>query len=211
MTQRWEGRWLALLTVTGLAWAVAVWGAWIPHPAVALRVSGVDMAEVVKFLPGVRAGRVHIWREGFLLPQATLSLFLAVHAWQRRWPFPVWLRVLLQAAAAATALSMLPPAWSPALLRAAEWRLQVDIILGCLAVAALSPLFRVLPAWPTDLLLAALGLATALVVASGLTSVWPEFEAVYHMPLSPGLGIWGVGVAATGGLLLAGQHLLSGK
>lgn len=196
---------LAVLGVTGLAWAMAVWGAWIPARAVALRIPGVDMAEAVKFLPAVRAGQVHIWREGFLLPQVTLSLFLAFHAWQRRWPFPPWLRILLQMMAAAVALSMLPPAWTPALLRAPEWRLQVQLILLCLAFAALSPVLRFVPARVADALLAALGIAAALVAISGLTQVWGEFERVYDTPLRYGVGVWGLGLGSTGLLVLFGE------
>lgn len=204
-----KGTWIEhlLLVATGVAWTVAVWGAWIPHPAVALRVPGVDMAEVVKFLPGVRAGQVHIWREGFLLPQVTLSAFLSLHAWQRRWAFPTWLRVLIQVAAAAVALSMLPPAWSPASLRAAEWQLQVRLIVLCLALAVLSPLARLLPPWLADGLLAALGMASTLVVVSNLTRVWPEFERVYNMSLSYGVGLWALGAGTTGLLVLLGEGL----
>ncbi len=198
---------LLVLVLTGLAWATAVWGAWIPAQAVALRVSGVDMAEVVKFLPAVRSGQVHIWREGFLLPQVMLSLFLSFHAWQRRWPFPLWLRIVLQVLAAAVALSMLPPAWSPAVLRAAEWRLQVRLILLCLAFAVLSPALYLIPARLTDALLAMAGIATTLVVVSGLTQVWPEFERVYNMPLSYGAGVWTVGIGSTGLLILLGEGL----
>ena len=209
--RRMSWSWLLVLVLTGAAWAVAVWGAWVPHAAVALRVAGVDMAEVVKFLPGVRAGQVHIWREGFLLPQVTLSVFLAGHAWQRRWPFPLWLRLLLQLAAVSTALSMLPPAWSPALLRAPEWQQHTRILLLTLTVAFLSPLFRFVPGWVVDVGVALLALGTGIVVAWQLSRVWPEFEQVYNLSLTYGVGVWGVGIGVTGALLLLGQHVVAAK
>ncbi len=198
-------RHLLIWMITVSAWALAVWGAWIPAKPVATRVLGVDMAEVVKFLPGVRAGQVSIWREGFLLPQVTLSLLLALHAWQPRWPFPRWVRVGLQGLAVAVALSMLPPPWSPTSLRAPEWRWQVRLILFCLFVAAAAPLWRYLPARLVDVLLAGLGMGTALVVVAQLTRVWPEFEGVYNVALSYGTGVWAVGVGATGLLVLLGE------
>ncbi len=203
-------RLLIVWIVTVGAWALAVWGAWIPAEPVATRVLGVDMPEAVKFLPGVRAGQVHIWREGFLLPQVMLSLLLALHAWQPRWPFPRWVRVSLQVLAAAVALSMLPPAWSPASLRAPEWRLQVRLILLCLLVAGVAPLWRYLPSRVVDVLLAGLGLAAAFVVVSQLTNVWPEFERVYNTPLAYGTGIWALGVGSTGLLVLLGESLRHG-
>ncbi len=196
--------WVMLATL--VAWAVGVWGAWVPARAMGLTVLGVDMPEAVKFLPGVRSGQVRLWREAFLLPQVVLSLALAVHAWQPRWPLPVWARGGMQLLALMVALSMLPPAWSPASLRAPEWRLQVLFILGCAAAAALSPVWRFLPAVVGDLLLAALGFVAGGLIAAYLNLVWPEFAAVYNAALPFGVGVWGMGAGVTGLLVLAGAH-----
>ena len=57
-----SGNWRAGLT--GVAFAlVGVWAPWIPHRAAALVLSGWDLAEFVKFVPGASATR-----ELFYLP-----------------------------------------------------------------------------------------------------------------------------------------------
>ncbi len=192
-----------LLIATFVAWGIAIWGAWVPDRSVANTLLGVDMAEAIKFLPGIRSGRIRVWREAFLLPQLTLSIMLAVQAWQKRWPFPTWLRVGIQVIALMTALSMLPPAWSPPLLRAPEWRTQVLFILTGVAFSIASPLFQFISAKILDGLVALLGLVTATLVGSYLQTVWPEFTAVYHRPLPFGVGVWALGFAVTGQFLVA--------
>ncbi len=208
-TQTSSASWHEVLVwgMTAFAWAVAVWGVWVPGHSVGTQVLGVDMAEAVKFLPAVRSGQVHIWREGFLLPQVTLSLFLSVHAWQPRWPFSTGVRVILTVAAAAVALSMLPPAWTPAVLRAGEWRLQVMFILLGLLAAAVSPLGRYLPAQVGDVLLLALGLGTTFVLFRQLARVWPDFESVYNVSLTYGPGVWAVVVGVLGLVVLVFMSL----
>ncbi len=198
---------MPVLGITLLAWAAAVWGPWVPDTAAALRVLGVDMAEAVKFLPRVRSGEIPLWREGFLLPQVVLSLALSMHAWQRRWPWPLAVRVGMTALAVMVALSMLPPAWTPTALRQPEWRWQVRLIGACVGMAVLSPVWRWLPAWLGDGILALVGVGTALWLAGTLPRVWPEFEAVYAQALPYGWGVWAVGVGTTGWLILAGEHL----
>ena len=199
-----SGMWVRLIVwgLTVVAWAVAVWGVWVPGQAVGTMVLGVDMAEAVKFLPAVRAGQVHVWREGFLLPQFTLSLFLSVHAWQRRWPFSRGVRALVTLLAVAVALSMLPPAWTPGLLRAPEWREQTTFILVALAAGVLAPVWRYLPYRLGDGVLLLLGLTTGVVVWRHVTRVWPEFEKVYHTSLEYGVGLWALPVGIVGLVLL---------
>lgn len=66
---RREGVWWGLLGI-GLA-LVGVWGTWVPHRAAALVLSGWDLAEYVKFLPGVAATRelfyLPVWCAGIAL------------------------------------------------------------------------------------------------------------------------------------------------
>ncbi len=193
---------LCLAWVTYVAWAYAIWGPWIPAQAVANRLLGVDMAEAVKFLPAVRAGHLPVQREIFLLSQWMLVAMLSVHAWQSRWPYSRWERALVQFAACATALSMLPPPWSPALLRLPEWRLQTGMLLSGLFMCALSPLWGRFPARWTDPILAGLGLIIGIAVGYELQMVWPEFTRIYHHSLEYGAGIWALGVGVTGLLLL---------
>jgi len=68
------------LVITYAFWALAIWAPWIPARGIANIVLGVDMAEAIKFLPGIRSGHIHVWREAFLLPQLTLSVTMAAHA-----------------------------------------------------------------------------------------------------------------------------------
>jgi len=187
-----------LLMVTTLAWAVVIWGPWVPARAMALTVLGVDMAEVVKFLPAVRSGQVHVWREAFLLPQVALSVTLALYAWQRGWRLErVW-RLAMQVLAVVVALSMLPPAWSPVTLRAPEWRLQVGFIAFCFLFGALSPLWARFPTRWVDIFLALVGTGVVIVVLVQFSRVWPDLQAVYNQRLIPGIGVWATGVAALG-------------
>jgi hypothetical protein len=72
-----EGIWWGLLGI-GLA-LVGVWGTWVPHRAAALVLSGWDLAEFVKFLPGVAATR-----ELFYLPVWCAGIALTLISSQRR-------------------------------------------------------------------------------------------------------------------------------
>ena len=196
-------RWapVILAWITYAAWAYAIWGAWVPARAVGNILLGVDMAEAVKFLPAVRGGQIAVPREVFLLPQWTLALLLSVHAWQPRWPYPRWIRAALHLAACMTALSMLPPPWSPALLRAPEWRTQVILIGSALAICLTGPLWARLPERWTDTALAGIALVVGGMVGHALQAVWPEFTRVYHHPLTYGPGVWSLGVGVTALLL----------
>ncbi len=198
---------LVLAWLSYFFWAVAIWAPWIPSKAVANTLLGLDMAEAVKFLPGVRAGHIHIWRESFLLPQLTLSAILALHAWQPRWPYPKWIRFSMQLVAFMTALSMLPPAWTPSLLRAPVWRTQTLFISLGVGLALLSPAARLFPIQLVDGFLALLGLGTATLLGGELQMLWPEFTAAYHHPLPFGVGIWALGLGTTVLLLLAALEL----
>ena len=199
-----RGLWPLLIAwLTYGALAYAVWGPWVPSPTVANTLLGVDMAEAVKFLPQVRSGQISVHREVFLLPQMLLAFTLAIHAWQRRWSYPTWLRVLMQLAAVVTALSLLPPPWSPALLRAPEWRVHTALIGITLAVALFAPLWARWPARWLDRALGVFALLTGTWVGAELQQVWPDFIQVYHRSLNFGGGVWALGLGVTGLLLFA--------
>ena len=67
-------RWRVGLVGAALA-LIGLWGAWVPHRAAGLVLSGWDLAEFVKFLPGVSA-----IRELFYLPVWSASIALAILA-----------------------------------------------------------------------------------------------------------------------------------
>lgn len=150
-------RWLlpvgALVTFTGYV------RPWIDHKAAGLAVLGLDLGELVKFLHPVQQGEIRLWREGFYLPLVAVSVSLSLNAF-RRGPAPSgdpdrakagaggdatlpcygWpLRVAFLLMAVVAALNLLPPAWTPRLLLTTEFRLQTVLMIGCLALAALSP------------------------------------------------------------------------
>ncbi|MCB0079731.1 MAG: hypothetical protein KDE47_02315 [Caldilineaceae bacterium] len=54
-----------LLPLTLLLILTGYVGPWVPHRVSGLVVTGLDLAEYVKFLPIIRSGQVSLWREGF--------------------------------------------------------------------------------------------------------------------------------------------------
>ncbi|MDQ1301293.1 MAG: hypothetical protein QG637_1214, partial [Chloroflexota bacterium] len=66
-------RWIILIAAIALGLA-GYYGPWAPHKAAGLIVLGLDLAEYVKFLPDVIAGRVVLRREIFYLPLLAASL-----------------------------------------------------------------------------------------------------------------------------------------
>lgn len=180
-------RWYLLIAMAGLALA-GYFGPWVPHPAAGLVITGLDLAEYVKFLPEVMAGKVALLREAFYMPLMAGSLIASLLA--GRHTLPRWLRGLLLPVAVALALAMLPPAWSPAVLRLPEFRLQTAAILACLAAVPLAVLSRYMP---DRLVWAFIGV---LAVPAATWPVWnylrvrPAIAAVYNAELGLGWGFW---------------------
>jgi hypothetical protein len=188
-----------LLGLLGLA---GYYGPWVPHRAAGLIVIGLDLAEIVKFLPQFAGGEIVFPRELFYLPLMATSIgcsLLASRATLRR-----WLRWLLGLAAIPLALAMLPPAWSPAVLRQSEFRLQVIAILGCLLLVILIPLLRRFPDRLTLVALAVLAISAAALPLWCFLRVLPAIEGLYNHAIRPGWGFWanlvGFGGAAVAAL-----------
>lgn len=181
-------RWL--LPGAGLLALAGYFGPWVPHPVAGLVVIGLDLGEYVKFLPGVRSGEVVLWREGFYLPLVTVSLAFSSAAFQPalryRWP----VRIGLLALAAVAALNLLPPAWSPAVLRAPEFRQQVLALAGCLAAVAVSPFLALLPRMVLALGLIGLSSAALWWPVRQFLRILPGVSDLYHQALSPGWGFY---------------------
>lgn len=187
-----------LMLWCGIALAVAgYFGPWVPHKAAGLVQLGYDLAEYVKFLPEVRAGTLPLWREWFILPAASLSLAISLAVWGRRLGLRWYLAVPFLIADALVALTMLPPAWTPALLLTPEFRVQTGMMIWCLGALVLSPLWRFLPDPMTGLVAAVLQMPAAVGAAVAFLRVKPAVDVVYGTP--PPIG-WGfvaylVGVA----------------
>lgn len=197
----WRGRWYLAMIVAGLALA-GYFGPWVPHPAAGLVITGLDLAEYVKFLPEVMAGQIALLREAFYAPLAAGSLIASLLSSRRA--LLRGLRVLLLLAAAVLALGMLPPAWSPATLRLPEFRIQTVAILVCLAVVPLTALIRYVPdrlAWGVTGILA---VPAAVWAAWSFLQVKPAIEAVYNAKLALGWGFW---ASLVGWLVLAALSL----
>jgi len=179
--------WLPLIAA-GLVGLAGYFGPWVPHRASGLTVSGLDLAEYVKFIPQVLSGNISIRREIFYLPVFAGSLMASLLASRRA--LPRWLRVLLGLAAIPLALAMLPPAWSPATLRLPEFRLQTAALLFCLLMPPAVIVTRYLPDRLVLVLLAALAVPTAILPAWGFLQVRPAVAELYRQPLRLGWGFW---------------------
>jgi len=196
--------WL-LLIIASLIAAAGVFGPWTPHPAAGLVITGVDLGEYVKFLPEVASGQIPIRRELFYLPLVAASVSASLLASRRA--LPMWARAVLAMCAAPLALAMLPPAWSPAVLRLPEFRVQVIAILGCLALLPALVVTRFLPDRLVLGIIALLALAAAVAPAWSFLQVQPLIAALYRRPLPLGWGFW---ASLVGNLALATIALAPG-
>ena len=158
------------------------------HRAVGLIVSGLDLGEYVKFIPQVLSGQIAVQREIFYLPLFAGSLIASLLASRRT--LPRWLRILLGLAAIPLALAMLPPAWSPAVLRLPEFRLQTAAMIFCLLMAPAVIVTRHLPDRLVLVLIAALAIPAAILPAWGFLQVRPAVAGLYRQPLNLGWGFW---------------------
>lgn len=187
-----------LLPAAALITLAGYFGPWVGHRAAGLVIPGLDLGEYVKFLPVVRSGEVHVWREGFYLPLCTVSLALSLHAFRSEFRYHWLAKAALLGVAIVAALNMLPPAWSPGLLRTGEFRLQTAAIAICLAAVLTSPFLGLLPSIITGSIVIVLAAASAWFPVSGFLAVLANIEALYNNPIRPGWGMW---------LMLAGLAL----
>jgi hypothetical protein len=215
MSQR--ERWGVL---AGVALAlVGTWGSWVPHRVAALALSGWDLAEFVKFVPGAL-----VPREMFFLPPWCAGVALVVIANLQvgkladlqicKFAHLRW-RVGLGLVALGLMVAILPP--YPDLFRGyrlEEWRGQFVLGVSGVLVTLLglvAPEVKALRGrWSARV---AGGLLLALALGGAVPALWQfiqvrnEIEAVYGASLGWGWGIvvfligWGL-VGAIGGRAL---------
>ncbi|MBX3000796.1 MAG: hypothetical protein KF893_19905 [Caldilineaceae bacterium] len=163
---------------------------WVPHRAAGLVITGLDLAEYVKFLHPVRSGEIGIWREGFYLPLVAVSLTLSLIAYRKdlRYPWPIRIGMLILAGVAA--LNLLPPAWSPPLLMTPEFRTQTAAMVFCLGMAAISPFLTLLPRIVTPLTILILAVLALIWPVVHFLRILPAIESIYGHALTPGWGLW---------------------
>jgi hypothetical protein len=181
-----------------LGWALAAigyYGPWIDHATAALTLSGGDMAEFVKFLPGALAGDLDLVRQLFYLPPLAVVAGVAFLVASERLAYPWLLRILALLLCVPLSLQLLPPAWSPASLATPEFRLQAFALLLCWLMLAAFWLLSRLPAWLCGLLTTSLSLAGIVLPAWQMALAKPAIDAVYGSP--PALG-WGVFLCLAG-------------
>lgn len=205
MLQAWRARRWALVISPLVLALVGYFGAWVPHRAAGLVLTGVDFAEVVKFIPEVQSGQIRLLREAFYLPLLAGSLIATLLAGRRSLPRSV--RLIAFCAAFPLALAMLPPAWSPGLLLDPAFRIQVLAILFCGLAVFLIPLTRLLPDELVLLIIAILGLAAALWPASAFLQAVPPLRALYGTEVA--LIGWGFVLSTVGWLVTAFLALLA--
>jgi hypothetical protein len=179
---------------------VGYYGPWIAHRTAALTLTGSDMGEFVKFLPGVLDGSLQVVRQLFYLPPIVVALSVALLVGSRSLGFPWLLRVATLVLSMVVSFQLLPPAWSPASLMTAEFRLQ-PIALGlCWLALAGFWLFGRLPIRLTG------PICCGLAGVAGALSAWqfliakPAIDATYG--IQPAVG-WGCVVCLIGLATLA--------
>ena len=187
----------------GIALAlIGYWGPWVNHKTAALALSGLDMAEFVKFLPGVRAGTEFMIRELFYLPPLAAALCLALIGSSRLWRYPLWARAIMVIVAIVLAIVVLPP--YPFVLQALgsdEFGRQFLMAAGCLAVIGGALLYRRLPRAVVAGLLIAVSLAGAIPALWQFLSIRSALDGVYGQPIHIGWGLW---LTVVGFLVVAG-------
>lgn len=205
------GRALRLgLPLAGLLTLAGYFAVWIPHPAAGLAVTGLDLGELVKFLPPVQSGQIPVWREGFYLPLVAVSLAFSLIAFRPELAYPWPLRVGLIGLALVAAANLLPPAWTPARLLMPEFRLQTAWLVLCVLAGLGSPLLALAPRRAAAGLLIGLALIAAASPVMPFLRVLPVVAGLYRESLAPGWGMWatllGLGLlAALGAVGMAGN------
>ncbi|RLC83058.1 MAG: hypothetical protein DRI61_00535 [Chloroflexi bacterium] len=191
---------MPILLVIALA---GYWAPWVNHKAVALVLTGLDMGEYVKFLPQVRSGEVRLIREVFYLPLFCSSISLTLLALNSRFRYYVLMRGLMLFLAWTMALAMLPPVWTPRLLLQPEFRKQTLAIGICLLLPGLYPWLRNLPPRAVALAVGSLALPALILPMLSFRKVLPFIAQLYGHPLTPGWGVYLMGIGFGGVVILA--------
>jgi hypothetical protein len=197
-----------LLLVALLLAAVAYWAPWVGHPAAALKLSGQDMGEFVKFIPEIGPS---FPRQLFYVPPLACSLCLVLLAVHRSAHLPRWLRTGMLAGALLILPGLLPPAWGhPKDLFKPEFRLQGLAMLLGLAVIAAHGLLRRLPKHAAGLTALGLALLALVLPQAAFWTIRGPLWAVYDTPtIHLGWGLWLHILAWLGVLAAAWRAFLS--
>jgi hypothetical protein len=207
-TARKRGRFRPIRFLLPAGWvlaAIGYLGPWLSHSTAALTLSGVDMAEFVKFLPEVIEGSLTITRQIFYLPPFAIVFSIALLVGSRYLRYPMLLQFLMLFGAIPVSLQLLPPAWSPASLLTSEFRLQTIALAVSWLLLACWWLWRRLAVLLTGSLSAGLSLLATVLPAWHLLVVKPSVDRVYGNP--PSIG-WGFLVCTAGLALVTAMSVL---
>jgi hypothetical protein len=189
--------------------ALSYWAPWVDHGTAALKLSGQDMGEFVKFIPQIRKGQMHFPRQLFYLPPFACAICLTLLSVSRHLIYPRWLRVAMLVLALFLLPGLLPPVWGhPSDLFTAEYRLQgLALALGLVLILAHS-LFRDLPLSALSITLGILALFALVSAQWAFWAIRPHIWAVYDTPtVRLGWGLW-LDMVAWGGMIASTPALL---
>jgi len=185
------GRWGAASYLLAVAWVTAAagyLGPWVQQPAAGLALSGVDLGEFVKFLPGVRNGSLVLTRQMLYAPAVAVAIGIALLAGARVLRWGRGARAVMLLLALLVSGQLLPPAWSPAALLTAEFRGQTIALVLCWVLLAGCPVWRALPLRVAAFLAALVSAAAAGLSAWQFMLTKPSIDGVYHAAVPIGWG-----------------------
>jgi hypothetical protein len=192
--------------------AISYWAPWVDHDTAALKLSGQDLGEFVKFIPDIRREEMRFPRQLFYLPPFVCVVCLVLLSTNRRLPYPRWLRAGMLLAAILLLPGLLPPAWGhPRDLFTREFRLQgIALLLGLLLVAAHGAL-RSLSRRTLSLALVVLALVGLIPAQWAFWAIRPHIWTAYNTPtIHLGWGLW-LDIAAWASLLFTAALLYKSR
>jgi hypothetical protein len=172
--------------------ALAYWGPWVQHPAAALRLSGQDLGEFVKFIPAIRRGELSFPRQLFYGPPFVIAVTLVMLAVNWQLPYPRWLRIAMLLSSIAMLPGLLPPAWGhPRELLGNEFRLQGIGLLLAAAVIVAHGVFRRLSLRALALLALAFAALALVAPQAAFWAIQPRIWEAYSVSsVRLGWGLW---------------------
>ena len=187
--------------------AIGFLGPWVSHQTAALALTGVDMAEFVKFLPGVLDGSLRLTRQWFYLPPFATTVSIALLIGSLSLHYTKLLQALGLLLAIPVSLQLLPPAWSPSSLMTAEFRAQTMALGISWLLLASFWLLRRLPLWLLGSLSAALSFSAFVLPVWQFLAAKPAIDKVYGVPPGAGWGLFlclaGLAITAVSSAILA--------
>ncbi len=169
-----------LLLTTLVLGSLAYWLPWIDHRTAALKLSGQDLGEFVKFVPALQGRSLGTLRQVLYIPPLVTAACLVLLATSRGIPYPRPLRTSMLALALFVLSGLLPPVWGqPRDLLTPQYRLQgIAVLFGALFVLAHGLLcqVRLVPlAWVTSVLSVVALLPAQCVFWAARPAIWTAY------------------------------------